>query len=260
MKYKICWITLCKNEIDIIPFCVDYWKRIADKVVVYDNGSTDGSIEELSKHQFIDVRHFVSEGQNELIQKTIKENAYLEFKNDYDVVIITDMDEVFYFNDLEPLLGEMIDGGYNCMITPIYSLCEDSKPLYEQGKYLHQLCHKFYKQKMNHMKDFEDVSKISIFNTRVTDKIEMSVGQHYVKTYPTMQIIYEDTGFNLHIDKGFGVQYKYEVRQKMNKNLSDFNKRYNMCIEYADSYDKLKQEYEDNQKKSFNINDFYHND
>ena len=73
MKYKICWITLCYNEIDILPFVSKYWEKTGvDKVVVFDNGSTDGSIEELSKHQFIDVRHFVSEGQNEFIQKTIK--------------------------------------------------------------------------------------------------------------------------------------------------------------------------------------------
>lgn len=254
MKYRVCWITLCKNEIDILPFVSKYWERVADRVVVFDNDSTDGSLEYLAKLPFVEIRHFDSNGQNEFIQKMVKEHAYLEFKDQYDVIIITDTDEVFYFNDFEALVDEIIDGGYNIMATPIYSLCEDSKPIYEEGKYLHQLCHKFYKQRMNHMKDFDDVSKLSIFNTKVTDKVEMSVGQHFVRTSPNMEILYEDTGFCLHIDKGFGIDYKWKVRQRMYNNLSKENKMFNLCIEYSDSYDKLKADYLENQKKSFDIN------
>lgn len=257
MKYKVCWVTLCKNEIDIIPFCADYWKRIADKVIVYDNGSIDGSIEELEKYPFVEVRHFDSNGQNEFIQKAVKEQAYLELKDSYDIIIITDMDEIFYFNDFEALAEEFIDGRYNVMSAPIYSLCEDSKPIYEEGKYLHQLCHKFYKQRMNHMKDFDDVAKLSIFNTRVTDKVEMSVGQHFVRTLPDMEILYEDNGFCLHIDKGMGIDYKWKVRQRMYNNLSKENKMFNMCIEYSDSYEKLKNDYLNNQKKSLDINKIF---
>ena len=254
-KYKICLVTLCKNESSIIPFCVDYWKRLGiTKAVVWDNESEDNSVELLSKEDWIEIRTFKTAGQTETVQKKLKEDTYLEFKDQFDIIILCDFDEVFYFNDFEAVVGEMIDGGYDCMITPIYSLCEDSKPLYEQGKYLHQLCHKFYKQRMNHMKDFEDVSKISIFNCHTVEKVSMSVGQHYVQTFPKMQIIYEDTGFNLHIDKGFGIPFKWEIRQRMNKNLSEENKKCGFCVEYADSYEKLKQEYEKNQKNSFDIN------
>ncbi len=257
MKYKVCWITLCKDEIDILPFVSQYWERMADKVVVYDNGSTDGSLEYLSKLSYVEIRHFESTGQNDVLQKQIKEQAYLEFKDSYDIVIISDMDEVFYINDFKAVLEDFIGGGYNCLVTPIYSLCEDLKPQPEEGKLLHQLCHKFYKQKMNHMEGFKDVSKISIFNTKVTDKISMSVGQHFVYTNPTMNIMLANDGFCLHIDKGFGIKYKYNIRQKMNKNLSDANRKYGMCIEYADSYEKLKKEYLENQEKSFDLNEFF---
>lgn len=257
---KICYIVLCYNEIDILPFVSKYWERLGvDKVVVFDNGSTDGSLEYLSKLKYVEIRNFETSGQNDIIQKAIKEDAYLEYRKYYDIVIISDMDEVFYFNDFKALERQMIDEGYSCMVTPIFSLCEDFKPQPEEGKLLHQQCHKFYKQRMNHMTNFDEFSKISIFNTAVTERVSMSVGQHYVSTYPTMKVMLGD-GFCLHIDKGFGIDYKFNIRQKMNKNLSDVNKMYGMCIEYADSYEKLKREYEDNQKKSVNINDFYNND
>ena len=255
MKYKICWITLCKDEMDILPFVSRYWEKIGCNVLVYDNGSVDGSLEYLSSLPYVEVHHFETTGQNDIIQKAIKEKAYLELRDKYDIFIISDMDEIFYFNNLDNVFDEFIAGGYNCMVTPIYSLCEDFKPEVEEGKLLHQQCSKFYKQRMNHMKGFENVSKISIFNCKTTDNISMSVGQHYVSTIPSMRIMLAKNGFCLHIDKGFGIQYKYDIRKKMNDNLSEDNKKYGMCVEYGDSYEKLKREYENNQEKSINLNE-----
>lgn len=41
-KYKIIVYTLCWNEIDILPFVIDYWKAMGiSKAVVYDNESDD---------------------------------------------------------------------------------------------------------------------------------------------------------------------------------------------------------------------------
>lgn len=254
MKYKILWITLCFNELDILPFVEQYWKRIATKVVVFDNGSSDGSIEYLSQQPYVEIRHFESQGQNDVIQKTVKEQAYQEFKDQYDIIIISDMDELFYFEDFDKEADRMIKGNFNTMLLPLYSLCEDEKPRFQQDKLLHQLCHKFYKQRMNHMKGLEAYSKISIFNTKTTEQVRMSVGQHYVQTTPTMRIMLANASFGLHIDKGFGLKYKWEIRQKMFKNLSETNKRGGMAIEYGMSYDQLKEEYERNQSNSFDIN------
>ena len=110
---------------------------------------------------------------------------------------------------------------------------------------------------MNHMQGVEEISKLSIFNCKNVDSVSMSVGQHYVNTKPNMQLMLSNDGFCLHIDKGFGIKYKYNIRQKMNNNLSDTNRKYGMCIEYADSYEKLKKEYLENQEKSFDLNEFF---
>ena len=258
MKYKICWITLCKDEIDILPFVSKYWEGLGvNKVVVFDNGSTDGSLEYLAKLPYVSIRHFDSEGQNDLLHKKIKEEAYIEYKDSYDIIVISDMDEIFYFKNLEAVWDVFINERYNCMVTPIYSLCEDFKPTPEEGKLLHEQCHKFYKQRMNHMKGFDNVSKISIFNCKETNSINMSVGQHYVSTNPSMKILLSNDGFCLHIDKGFGNKYRYNIKHKMNENLSEENKKYGMCIEYGDSYEKMKREYENNQENSFDINVIY---
>ena len=55
---KLNWYTLCYNEEIIIPYVIDYWKKIINdginlKVIVYDNHSTDNSVELLSKYILI---------------------------------------------------------------------------------------------------------------------------------------------------------------------------------------------------------------
>lgn len=105
------------------------------------------------------------------------------------------------------------------------------------------------------MQGFEEYSKLSVFNCKITDKVSMSVGQHFVQTAPDMRIMLDMDAFCLHIDKGFGAKYRYDIKQKMWKNLSEMNKRGGMCLEYNDSFEKVKKEYEQHQLQSFNIND-----
>lgn len=254
MKYKICWVVLCKNEIDILPFVKQYWERLQCDVLVYDNGSTDGSLEYLQSLPYVAVRHFDSDGQNDPLQKQIKEQAYKEFREFYDIIIISDMDEVFYFENLEKELDKMINENHDAMLLPLYSLCEDSKPQYEEGKLLHQLCHKFYKQRMNHMGGFNAYTKVSIFNTNTVLFLSMSVGQHFVNTIPTQNFMIAEDAFGLHIDKGFGLDYYLEKRRKMGANLSQTNIKCGMAIEYLKSVEDSTKEYKEHQAKCFDIN------
>ena len=247
-------VTLCKNESALIPFAIKYWQRIADKVIVYDNYSEDNSVELLSKYDFVEVRHFQSPGQQEIIQKELKEKTYLEFKDAFDVIILCDMDELFFFRDYKTSAKRMLDEGYDCMITPIYSLCNDVEPTPSE-KLLHQQCTMFYKQKMNHTPGFEEYSKFSIFNCHTVDGVSMSVGQHFVRTSPNMRIMLENDAFCLHTDKGFSPSFYLATKRRMGKNLSDFNKRNGMATEYLKSDEEHLKDYKEHQEKSFNLNE-----
>lgn len=251
---KTLWITLVKNEMDILPFVTKYWERINADVLVMDNGSDDGSIEYLSKLPYVTLKHFDSDGQNDVIQKQVKEQAYLEYKDKYDIIIISDCDEVFYWRNFEASAERFLNGGYNVSMMPIYSLCEDFKPQPDDSKLLHQLCTKFYKQKMNHMQGFEDYSKLSVFNCKITDKVFMSVGQHFVQTSPDMRIMLDMDAFCLHIDKGLSKEFFVNKRIKMGANLSSTNINGGMCLEYLKSKEELENEYDEKQKKAFDLN------
>lgn len=93
--------TFCYNSEQILPFIINYWKQYATSVVVYDNMSTDKSVEILSKYDWIEVRHFDTNKKHDpdkMMQ--IKNNCVNESKSSKaDYVMICDLDEVLYCYD-----------------------------------------------------------------------------------------------------------------------------------------------------------------
>ena len=61
---KIAGVTLCFNESNMVKYVMPYWERIGiDKLIVYDNMSTDNTVELLSKYPFVEVRTFDTGGK-----------------------------------------------------------------------------------------------------------------------------------------------------------------------------------------------------
>ena len=110
---KILGITLTYNEEKMIPYVMPYYERMKiDKLIVYDNYSTDNTVAMLQSYPFVEVRKFQSDGMNEQIHINIKNEVWKAYKNDYDWCICSDFDEVIYcqtdFKDM--LAKKMADG------------------------------------------------------------------------------------------------------------------------------------------------------
>lgn len=251
--------TLCWNEHDVIPYAIQYWKRLKEQVdgfnvIVYDNHSTDDSVQLLKAYDWIEVRYFETDGMNDLIQRKIKDEAWKEARGKVDYVIVCDMDEVLYSSDLMSVLRTMKEGGYNVLGTPLYTLCGDSMPIYEEGKLLHELVGKGYKQRMNHHPKYEHLAKFMLFNPNRTIEMCPSVGWHICNPIP-MKLYETDKVTAIHFDKGFSEDYFVNKRMKMAKRLSDTNKRNGFCYEYGWNEQRQREEYRKNQANAVNLNE-----
>lgn len=255
---KIDWYTLCYNEEFIIPWIIQYWEKLISDgidlhVYVYDNHSTDKSVEMLSKYDWITINYFTTDGQDDIIQAQVKNSVWQNSKGNADFVVVSDFDEIIWSNELISVLNDMKNGGYNVLGTPWYAFCGDKIPKFSKKKYLHQQVKKGYKQIINHQKDMQEFGKFMLFDPNLIESMNYSVGCHISNPYPYMKLYETDKVIEFHINKGLSEDYFVNRRKTMNDNLSSTNKRYNMCYEYGFPEEKSREEYQRYQRDSIDI-------
>lgn len=259
MRHNIVLCTLAYNEEDIVGYAVDYWKALGvSKAIVYNNCSTDSTVEQLKSYgDWIEIRDFKTEGQNDVVQAQIKNGIINEFKGKDVWLVVCDFDEWLYSKDIDSVIDKMEEGGYTCLGTQWYGICNDSTPPYQNGVLLHTQSTKLYKQYINHMPQFKDLGKFMLINPNKIEAMNWSVGNHIC--HPTgdfkLYIATHDEAFAIHLNKGLSEDYFVAKRKRMGANLSVTNRMYNMCYEYNKSEEESRKEYRAYQEKSFNINE-----
>ena len=100
--YAVCW-----NEEKMLPFVFDYYGKFVDKFVIYDNGSTDRTMEIVNSQPNAELIHFETEGFDDAIHAKIKNSCWKHSRGKADFVIVCDVDEFLYHEKLEEKLIEL---------------------------------------------------------------------------------------------------------------------------------------------------------
>lgn len=100
--------TLCYNESKLLPHFL-YHYREAERIVIYDNHSTDNSIDIIESYrvqsgQDIQIRFFDSGGAfDDVIHMQLKNEMWKESIGQTDYVLVQDLDEFLYFTTFPTL-------------------------------------------------------------------------------------------------------------------------------------------------------------
>lgn len=132
---KIRVFACCKNEEKMLPFFLDYYSQIADEIVIYEGGSTDNSLEVLSRYPKVRV---VSTGVNEKLDErelmNIRNNEYKKDADKWDWQIIVDVDEFLYHPTLIQKLQEYSLRGVTLPGVSGYEMLSYTFPEYDAKK------------------------------------------------------------------------------------------------------------------------------
>lgn len=106
-KVKVWAYCLVWNEEKLLPYYLKYYTSFCERVVVYDNESTDRSVEICSQFPNVEVRTYQTGNQlNDFVYLEIKTQCVHEARNKADFVIVGDCDEFVYHENLLEFLKE----------------------------------------------------------------------------------------------------------------------------------------------------------
>lgn len=101
VAYAPCW-----NEEEMLPFYLRHYGTFCERIVVYDNQSTDRSRETLRAHPKVEVRELESGGRfDEEANLRMKHEGYKAEVGRADFVIVGDVDEILWAPDMAEFLA-----------------------------------------------------------------------------------------------------------------------------------------------------------
>jgi uncharacterized radical SAM superfamily Fe-S cluster-containing enzyme len=121
--------TLCWNEEIMLPHFLRHYSW-AERIVVYDNESEDGTRNCVADCDNAELRSFDTGGRySEERLANFKNNAWKESRGDADLVIICDVDELLYHPDLAAVLGTMVRRKATLLLPMAYQMVSSRVPV-----------------------------------------------------------------------------------------------------------------------------------
>lgn len=240
-NFNIVWYVLCWNEMPILPFMIDYWSKIANKVVVFDNNSDDGSVDYLKQYDWIEVRPYPIPTNNQVnddIHRRIKDSCWKECKDKgVDWVIVSDLDETIWAKDLQKTLEFAKDNNVDVCIPDGYDFVSLTFPEYKEGLLLHD-------QIKTCMKPPITWDKPIIFNPNNVNELNSCVGGHYASPVCKGKMNRVNGLFLFHF-KYLSLDYLIEKRFATAPCLAEINIRNRWGFEYQYNREQITTQFND---------------
>lgn len=221
------------NEEETIHFTILHYRSLCDRVIIYDNYSTDKT-PSIAQYMGCEVRQFGIKGElNDKEYKKLKDNCWKGSTSDW--VIVCDADEILYHQDLKFILKQEAANGATIFKTQGFNVYSNEMPV---SKWLDIKTGIFD----------NSYSKLCVFSPKLKE-IDYIYGCHEAK--PQGNIVWsKEKLWLLHYRCVGGVDRMIARHEQYKPRMAEINLRWKMGVHYLQLEEQKRTDFEDRLKRS----------
>lgn len=235
--YVTCW-----NEERMIPFFLRYYEPLVNRIIIYDDGSTDRSLELLAASPKVEVRRLRQGASYVLMQKEEMNQCWKESRGRADWVFLCDLDELVYHENLLGYLAKCRSAG----VTILNPVGLDMVSAYFPPPNINltetvRLCVRAFLQ-----------DKLAVFNPDAIDEINYTPGRHLA--HPTGRVVFpEKRDVKLLHYKQLGLDYLLSRSKELAGRKSELDRKYGWGLHYDRSPEEIRVHFENMLSEAMDI-------
>lgn len=245
---KIEAFLLCWNEIDIMPFVVKHYQKFCDRIVIYDNHSTDGS-SEIAKSLGCEVIPFGSKFFDDSENMKVKNSCWKGSNADW--VIVADFDECLFSYYVDTVMLP-IESWWNDIQEKLLIEKEEQQSTIIRTIGWQIMSNEMPKEDLLEITNgyrFDNYSKNIIFNPKAIQEINYNPGAH--RCDPVGDVVWsEESLYVLHYKHIGGVERTIKRYKEYQKRMSPYNRKHGHGRHYNQNERLLRREWAERIAKS----------
>jgi hypothetical protein len=224
---RVVLFTLSWNEARVLSFFFRHYDSWVDRYVIYDDGSTDGTLDRLAAHPRVEIRRFLRSVPDSFVEshRAWQNNVWKEVRGSADFVVITAIDD---HPDMPSYLRACKAAGAIAIPALGFNMIADGFPPADAH----------LAETLRLGAPDSQMSKLSLFDPDAIAETNFGPGRHIASPTGRVAIPATDEVLNLHY-KYLGRDYVAARHKALRAGLGDHDFRQGFGEQYSWTRDKL---------------------
>ena len=220
----------CLNDEWMLPYFFRHYDSFVDRYIIFDDGSTDGSLSILHAHPKVEVRRFPRSVAESFVlsEQALSNECWKESRGLADWVIVTDIDEHLSHPDIHAYLARMSAEGVTLIPALGFQMVSETVP--GPGDDLSQA--------IVRGAPWEQMMKPSIFNPDKITEITFTPGRHKAEPMGDVRLPKTDELTLLHY-KYVNIELAHARHEQLRNGLRSLDIENGWGHKYSWSFDQL---------------------